>query len=656
MTTELGFRPNLDGHHDVSLDLLRHINRRTEQTLAATAVRLDQVHDPASAHAHGQAVREAVLTGLGGLPERTPRPPPATWGGPRPAMGCIVEQLVLESLPHVPVPATLYRPAGRPDSPRPAVLFVCGHTTGGRADPTYQAVCARLARAGIVVLAIDPWGQGERLGYLDAGGAPRIAAATAEHTYAGLQAWWLGQSVARWFVHDAGRGIDLLTALSDVDVDRIGITGNSGGGTLCTWMAAVEDRLAAAAIGTFVTSRGDYLWSGQHQDAEQVLLSGTVAGVDHADLVAAMAPRPVTVLAAEFDFFPMEGTIRSVERARTAYRALGAADALQLRSAPVTHGYAPALSQAAAEMFCEVFGLARPPVETEPPPPLSAHEMRALPSGQVAIDVQGARFLHDLVRAEAQSAPRPEPANARTWLRARVRAHREPPAAPYTRWLPGPEGTLHGMWRSEADLWGAGVLLPAGSAPPEEPRPLRILLLDGGTPVLSTAHPAYQSPGQEAMLAVDVRGRGALAPHDKNGRDPREHTSAVYKMLCDLLWLGDSLAAGQVYDVTRAIDVALADPYLADLLPGLGPNSPVHLEADGLMAFIAQLAAAVDDRVTTVTVRDETVDPDAILRERYHDHGDGAWQAVIAGLARHAPLPTVRDLLADRLRSVPAQR
>lgn len=647
--TSLGWRPNLDGHHDVSLDLLLHINRRTEGVLNDTAARLDEATTADAVVAHQRATREAVLAGIGGLPARDDGPPPTTWRGSEQMAGYAVENLVFESLPGVPVTATIYRPEGG-DQPRPAVLFVCGHTPDGRANPEYQRVCATLAQAGLIVLAIDPFGQGERLGYLDADGVPQVPVGTAEHSYAGIPAWLLGQSIIRWFVHDARRAIDLLVSLPEVDSDRIGVTGNSGGGTLTTWLLPLEDRLGAAAPGTFVTSRGSYVWSGQSQDAEQVLPGGTVNGADHADLLASFAPRPLAVLAARFDFFPMEGTVTSVERAQAAYAVLGAEKAITLHTAPVTHSYAPPLAHASATFFCAAFGLPEPRLTEPAPEPLTAEQMRATPSGQVALDAPGSRFLHDLVRDEAERLEHPSPERARLWLNARVRAHRWRPRAPYTRWLPGPvEGVLHGMWRSERDLWGAGVLLPADPAPTDEPRPLRLLLLDAGTGILRADHPLARAPGREATLAVDVRGRGALTPHDKDGLDPRNHKSAVFKLLCDLLWLDDSLAAGQAFDVIRAIDVMLADPHLATLYPGLGPDSPVHIEADGVPAFIAKVAAATDDRITSVTVTDDIVDPDRMLTERLYDRGRGEWQATIVGQAAHAPLEVIHTLLGARL-------
>jgi hypothetical protein len=651
MSTPLGWNRNLDGHHDVSLDLLLHINRRTEQVLAETAVGLDEASDAETIRARQHATREAVLTGIGGLPERPAGPPPTTWRGPQEIVGCVVENLVFESLPGVPVTATLYRPASSDAGPRPAVLFVCGHTPDGRANPVYQQVCARLAHAGMVVLAIDPFGQGERLGYLDADGEPQVPIGTAEHTYSGIPAWLLGQSITRWFVHDARRAVDLLESLPDVDPARIGVTGNSGGGTLTTWLLPLEDRFAAAAPGTFVTSRGVYLWSGQSQDAEQILPGGTANGVDHADLLVSFAPRPLAVLAVDFDFFPMEGTVETFERAQKAYRVLGAEGAISLHSAPFTHSYAPPLAHDAATFFCDVFGLPSPPFRPTAEP-ASAAQMRAVASGQVAIERPGSLFLHDLVRTEAEALTPPATAAASAWLTERVLAHRVLPRAPYTRWLPGKEeGTLHGMWRSERDLWGAGVLLPADPAPTDGPRPLRLLLLDAGTGALTTDHHAARG-GTDAVLAIDVRGRGALAPHDKDDNDPRDHKSAVFKLLCDLLWLDDSLAAGQAFDITRTIDVALHDPHLAGLLPGLGPDSPVHVEADGVPSFVAKLAAVVDDRITTLTVTDDIVDPGRMLTERLYDQGRGEWQTTIVGLARHAPLPVIHEILGERLRII----
>src|SRR5581483_9033849 len=132
---------------------------------------------------------------------------------------------------------------------------------------------------------------------------------------------------------------------------RIGVTGNSGGGTQTTWLMLLEPRLVAAAPGTFITRRREYLWTGQAQDAEQIILGGTAQGIDHEDFLIAFAPRPVRVLAVAYDFFNLEGTVTTVERARRIYRVLGHEANLDLVHTPSGHCYHPVLARASTEFF-----------------------------------------------------------------------------------------------------------------------------------------------------------------------------------------------------------------------------------------------------------------------------------------------------------------
>jgi hypothetical protein len=68
--------------------------------------------------------------------------------------------------------------------------------------------------------------------------------------------------------------------------------------------------VAAAAPATFIMNRETYQRTGQPQDAEQIWPGFTGAGLDHEDILLAMAPKPVCVLAVTSDFFPIEGTHR----------------------------------------------------------------------------------------------------------------------------------------------------------------------------------------------------------------------------------------------------------------------------------------------------------------------------------------------------------
>ena len=163
------------------------------------------------------------------------------------------------------------------------------------------------------MLAQDPVGQGERLSYFepDTKNNP-VGVVTRDHDYAGAQGRFLGDALARYMLHDAMRGIDYLISRPEVDPAKIGVTGNSGGGTQTSLVMLVDPRVVAAAPATFIMNRDTYQRTGQPQDAEQIWPGFTGAGLDHEDILLAMAPKPVCVLAVTSDFFPIEGTRRTV--------------------------------------------------------------------------------------------------------------------------------------------------------------------------------------------------------------------------------------------------------------------------------------------------------------------------------------------------------
>lgn len=622
----LGFRPFLDGYYDAGLDVQRHVYRRSQEQFAQWEAHKDGLTTVGAVRDWQQHLRERTLAGLGGLPpDGTPLLPERR--GTRHGAGFDVELVIFQSLPQVYVTANLYRPHGL-SRPTGAVLFVCGHGLEAKAHPTYQAVCQRLARNGLVVLAIDPIGQGERKSFLDAEGRELVRWGTGEHTYAGYGPWWLGQSIARYFVHDARRAIDYLLTRPEVDPARIGITGNSGGGTQAALLMLVEPRLAAAAPGTFITRRREYMWTGQEQDAEQVLPGGTAAGIDHEDSLIAMAPRPVCVLAVDYDFFAIEGTLATVERARRIYDLFGEPEHLRLVRARSTHQYHPELAVAATRFFVRHLGERDDrSVDTTAPDLLDPSELRCTASGQVLLERPQTRRVFDLTLAEHAARPRPgaDPAAraeaARTWLQATIHRHRRPLPEFFPRWLGpstvGDAAIRRVFWRPEQDIFNAGVLIQPAEGAFEA---LVVALFDQGTAELNERGDwlGQRLAAGQAVLAVDVRGSGAVAPRSINARSGGADEGPFatrYKLMTDLLWLDDSLAAMQLYDVLRSLAFVRADPELA--LAG----RPVQLFGAGRGAFRAYLAGALEPAVTRIELEQAPADVTAPVTQRLFDAG-----------------------------------
>ena len=112
---------------------------------------------------------------------------------------------------------------------------------------------ALLALNGMVALVFDPIDQGERGQLLGKNGWPELQG-TAGHTMVGIGCILLGQNTARFEIWDGIRAIDYLQSRPEVDPQRIGCTGNSGGGTQTSYLMALDDRDPAAAPSCYITS------------------------------------------------------------------------------------------------------------------------------------------------------------------------------------------------------------------------------------------------------------------------------------------------------------------------------------------------------------------------------------------------------------------
>src|SRR2546430_17577879 len=120
----------------------------------------------------------------------------------------------------------------------------------------------------------------------------------------GVECLPTGQTVARYFIWAGIRAFDYLLTRPDVDPKRIAVTGNSGGGTQSSYLAAFEPRLAAAAPSCYLTT-WEKLWVAPGpQDSEQVFANFLRDGLDFADFLIAFAPKPIHMAAAVRGYFP----------------------------------------------------------------------------------------------------------------------------------------------------------------------------------------------------------------------------------------------------------------------------------------------------------------------------------------------------------------
>lgn len=358
----------------------------------------EAIHDERELLKLQKELREKLLEMIGGLPaEKTDLH--ARISGKIQKDGYSIEKLIFQSLPGVYVTALVYSPDDLSQK-HPAVLVPAGHATNGKIH--YQGLSQQLVKRGYVAIAWDPVGQGERSQFWDGkAGKSRYNLVCAEHAVLGNLAYLAGANLARWEVWDGMRAVDYLLTRSDVDADRISITGTSGGGTQTALIAALDPRIKVAVPSCYISSlpmrMANRIFADPDSDPEQDLYGMVSGGVDHVGLLMLMYPRPVMVASAVLDFFPIEGARKTFREAQGFYEKFGHADRIGMVEGYHNHQYS-AENQEAALNFLDRFN--KMPVRTglAQPNELPDDDLRCTTSGQVMVDKKDARSLMDVIR------------------------------------------------------------------------------------------------------------------------------------------------------------------------------------------------------------------------------------------------------------------
>jgi dienelactone hydrolase len=574
---------------------VRDIERAGNQARAA-------VKSKADAEAYVRSVREKIRTSFGPLPEKTPLNPRVTGVVERDQYR--IEKVIFESRPEFYVTANLYIPSGRP-FPRPGVVGTCGHSANGKAGETYQSFAQALARQGYVVLIYDPLGQGERLQYPTAELKSRIGVGVMEHLHAGNQQFLVGEFLGTWRAWDGVRALDYLLTRSEVDPQHIGITGNSGGGTMTTWLCGVEQRWAMAAPSCFVTTFRRNLENELPADTEQCPPRALALGLDHADFLAALAPKPVLILAQEKDYFDARGAEEAYARLKHLYGLLGAEDQIGLFIGPRYHGYERENREAMYQWFHRATGS-----EGKAEPPLTLEKDETLwctPRGQV-VDLP-ARTVFSWTKAKSQelAARRPRP-DGPALAAAITQVLKLPPrdGVPDYRILRSLPSRKYpqphcGMYAVETEPHIETIVYrlssqPLMSRPPREP--LRAVLYVAH---LSSDAELREEPlvgqllkeePQAAFFACDVRGTGESRPNTCGLNQFLQPYGSDFFYAIHAIMLDYPLVGQRTCDVLRVLD----------WLAALG-HREIHLAANGWGTLPATFSAVLSERVVQVTLQ-----------------------------------------------------
>jgi dienelactone hydrolase len=340
--------------------------------------------------------RSALMKDMGSFPAKTPLNAKTT--GTVQMDGFHLEKVVFQSTPGFYVTGCLCIPDGVKKK-RPAVIYVSGHEDLGYRYPGYQRMMYNLARQGFVVLGIDPIGEGERRQYVGTKQADTTIRwwSTKEHTYAAIQCFLAGESIAKYFIWDGIRAIDYLQTRPEVDAGRIGITGRSGGGTLSAYIAAFDKRVKACATENYVTSERRLLQSRGPQDGEQNFYHWLSDGTSLEDLLIMMMPRPTLLVATTRDIFSIQGTREVYQRVARGYAAFHKREDFKMVEDHAAHASTKKNNDAIYRFFHHYLSLPEGSLEGETAA-IAPEKLYDTKTGQVTVSL-GSKTVFDLNKA-----------------------------------------------------------------------------------------------------------------------------------------------------------------------------------------------------------------------------------------------------------------
>ena len=296
-----------------------------EADLAWTKLSTRAEYDAYRKRMHGK-----MMAAMGEWPERTPLN--ARTVATLQREGYKIEKVIFESMPKLFVTANLFIP----DSPKfrapyPAVVMSCGHSKDGKDCDIYLRACVHAVKNGFVALMYDPYEQGERRHI------PGISS-TQHHNIIGLKASLIGWSMPLLRTWDGIRAVDYAESRPEVDKDKIGFMGQSGGGTMTALMTAVDWRLKATAPSCYLTSLRHLCESMGPQDGEQNIYGQLAFGLNHTGYV--LLPDTKVAVTCRFrDMFSIYGTLDLFRTVQTLAKNIGTTDSYALNSAPGPHGW-----------------------------------------------------------------------------------------------------------------------------------------------------------------------------------------------------------------------------------------------------------------------------------------------------------------------------
>jgi cephalosporin-C deacetylase-like acetyl esterase len=586
-------------------------------------------------------VREKFREMIHGYPERHALNPVVVRTHER--QGYRVENVMFQSRPNFWVTGNLYVPTSG-KAPFPGVISPCGHYRLGRMDPEFQFAYMNLVRAGFVVLAYDPIGQGERRQYWDPQGRETDnLGPTDEHSMPGQVLLTMGEDLTHYRIWDGMRAIDYLLTRSEVDPDRIGCAGHSGGGTLTLFISALDDRVKCAVVNEGGTTHRwpIHLRPGSRvgpSDVEQNLFPAAKYGVDLCDLHVAIAPRPLLALIENYS--PSFNLAADHIRAR--YQQFGVPEKFATEEATDPHAFTLKLRLATTDWMCRWFYNRPGPAQEPDFEPEKPQTLYCTPDGSVRYSRQGETIFSLMLKKQAILPPsRNIPARAEI---QKLIDYRESDSPLDVRQLVTTQRKGYRVEKLEF-LSEPGIYIPTWVFVPDgqhQASEALVFVNEAGKQADGMEFGLYEKLAKRGKLivSVDVRGIGETRPERSQSGDrrPFSHLFDVETAMAYMAWFMDeSLFGMRVRDVVRSVDYALSRP---DTL-----KTGVRAIGQGAGALWVLYAAALDTRVTSVVAERGLLSYRSLAQVDRYMHGAGIF---IRDVLLHFDLPQVAAAVSGR--------
>lgn len=527
-------------------------------------------------------LKDHLVAAWGGFPETPCDLEPRKFGEFE-REGYRVEKLMFQTRPGVWMTANAYVPSkqGR----LPAILNVHGHWAGAKQDPIVQSRCIAAAKLGFFVLSVDAFGAGERAV------GKKLGEYHGEMVAATLLP--VGLPLAGLQVYENMRAVDYLCTRPEVDSERIGITGASGGGNQTMYAGAFDERFRCVVPTCSVGSYQAYL-SAACCMCEVV--PGALTFTEEGDVLGLAANRGLMVTSATRDAFQfsVDEAKKSVARAEAIAKLFKDAT-VRHTIIESEHNYNQPMREAMLGWMTKLLKgegdgspVTEPTIETEDPELLrcfpgdtrpddfvtiprfaAAEAERLLAKIELPTTIDGWNAMHQHGITELQEAlgdmPNRSPLN--------LKSERDPESKLETLTFE-PESGLTLTLKRNVVADAARIAL--------------ILDMDGGAEAASTGKLAEQLRASGWMVVgVDLRATGnAAVLRDSIARAP-DHNTAEWS-----LWIGRPLLGQWAWDVQRSLDALKEqDGKLPEEITVIG------LRTAGLVALCA---GVLDDRIARV--------------------------------------------------------